>query len=187
MHTSSGELCVSIVLVSQADIVADANTPEIRKSLPGSPSSRSDEGRRGMSSLSTPTARYGVHRGFGREDFHFAASRLRTVRKQLGIKPMELFASIDENRSGVIERQHFVKMMSTICQNRVTADESSLVFDHFDTNSSGEMDYNEFLKMMAAGEILSEVSVIKLVLFRHFAFCFYQVLLLSVSCILDYL
>ena len=46
----------------------------------------------------------------------------------------------------MIERQQFVDMMAQLCENNVTADESSLVFDHFDTNQSGEMDYNEFLK-----------------------------------------
>ena len=158
IHKASGELCVSIVLVSEAEIISDGSTPEMmRTSLPGSPSARSDEGR--SSVLKSSMVQHGVRRGFGQEDFHYAASRLRTVRKQLGIKPMELFATIDENRSGTIERQQFVEMMSRLCENNVTADESSLVFDHFDTNQSGEMEYNEFLKMMAAGEILSEVSV----------------------------
>ena len=180
VHKPAGELCVSVILVSECEILSDPSNrsrsnsnintnstshPSNNKLSPKSSSisPRSLSGRNSPSViLGSPSSqenvtsrRHGVHRGFGDQDFHYAASRLRTVRKELGLKPMELFATIDENRSGEIDRQQFVDVMCRLDVN-TTADEASLVFDHFDVDNSGVMDYNEFLKMMMGGEVLTK-------------------------------
>jgi Ca2+-binding EF-hand superfamily protein len=176
VHKPAGELCVSVVLVSECEILSDAtshrssiiSTQELlhtsgknKKHSPQSKQSSPKSGRNSpLSVLGSPSEamanrRHGVHRGFGDQDFHYAASRLRTIRKELGLKPMELFATIDENRSGQIDRQQFVDMMCRLDLD-TTADEASLVFDHFDVDKSGVMDYNEFLQMMMGGEVLTQ-------------------------------
>ena len=163
VHKSAGEICVSVVLVSEREVVStsvsrsggsDGNvdgiveieeddlleransrrstSPRSGRVSPGGPSSITMDGSPSSSGL----RRHGVHRGFGDQDFHYAASRLRTVRKELGLKPMELFATIDDNRSGVIEREQFVDVICRLDLD-TTADEASLVFDHFDVDGTG--------------------------------------------------
>jgi Ca2+-binding EF-hand superfamily protein len=186
VHKNAGEICVSVVLVSECEILSDRsdrysdgiqeaeeeddqrqqnnflhrNSP--RSSSPRNASPIPNELRNASSSMvnTSPSSnrRVGVHRGFGDQDFHYAASKLRTVRKELGLKPMELFATIDTNRSGTIDRQQFVDVMINL-DNDTSADEASLVFDHFDVNNNGFMNYNEFLKMMVAGEVLTKETM----------------------------
>jgi hypothetical protein len=155
VHKTAGEICVSIVLVSEREVLSTASSGgggdggiiemeeeellELSSSHLSPRSSRVSPSSPISGSLSTNGAllrRHGVHRGFGDQDFHYAASRIRTVRKELGLKPMELFATIDDNRSGVIEREQFVDVICRL-DLETTADEASLVFDHFDIDGTG--------------------------------------------------
>jgi hypothetical protein len=182
VHKNAGEICVSIVLVSECEVISDDSSDsssisnidegeeddeEQAEGSRGGRGSRMNSPRTGLGGLGglgnglggpsrdtgskNSPRRVGVHRGFGNEDFHYAASRLRTVRKELKLKPMELFATIDTNRSGNIDRQQFVDVMCRLDED-TTADEASLVFDHFDISNNGRMNYNEFLKMIVGGE-----------------------------------
>ena len=187
VHKNAGEICVSIVLVSECEVISDdsSDSSSISNIDEGEEDDEDDEGqaggsrgsrmnspRTGLNGLGGPSRdtgskssprRVGVHRGFGNEDFHYAASRLRTVRKELKLKPMELFATIDTNRSGNIDRQQFVDVMCRLDED-TTADEASLVFDHFDISNNGRMNYNEFLKMIVGGEGKQKCSALALVL-----------------------
>jgi Ca2+-binding EF-hand superfamily protein len=72
-------------------------------------------------------------------------------------------ATIDTNRSGNIDRQQFVDVMCRLDED-TTADEASLVFDHFDISNNGRMNYNEFLKMIVGGEGKQKSSALALAL-----------------------
>ena len=105
IQTSSGELCVSVVLVSEAVIMSNGRLWLMRNSLPGSVAHLMREDFH----LELISHQHGVRRGFGKEIS--TTQLLNFSQKGTGFKPMELFAI--DGRSGTIERQQFVDMMAS--------------------------------------------------------------------------
>jgi Ca2+-binding EF-hand superfamily protein len=59
-------------------------------------------------------------------------------------KLMEIFLSFDEDDSGFLDQKEFEKFLST-CKLKLDAKTIELIWDIFDSDGNGEMEYEEFL------------------------------------------
>lgn len=76
-------------------------------------------------------------------------ARLAASLARVGSDPISLFAKLDKDHNSILSRSEFLNFLQMF-ESHLSASEQEAIFDHFDKDQSGAIDYREFAEALRA-------------------------------------